>query len=131
MSFSDDIRRFSEKAVKAHNAIARTATLELFSGVIKATPVDTGRARGNWQTTVGAPAKGRLEREDKSGSEAIAEVEAKTPEGAGQVTMLTNNLPYIDELEFGSSKQAPQGMVRTNLTRLQKMVDAAIRKNKV
>lgn len=131
MSFSDDIRRFTTKTTEAHDKIARVATLELFSGVIKATPVDTGRARGNWQTTVGTPARGRLEREDKSGSEAIAEVEAKTPEGAGQVTMLTNNLPYIDELEFGSSKQAPQGMVRTNLARVQKMVDAAIRKNKV
>lgn len=131
MGFSDDIRRFTTKTTEAHNKITRVATLELFSGVIKATPVDTGRARGNWQTTVGSPAKGRLEREDKSGSEAIAEVEAKTPEGAGQVTMLTNNLPYIDELEFGSSKQAPQGMVRTNLARAQKMVDAAIRKNKV
>lgn len=131
MGLSDDIRRFNEKAIKAHDKIARTATLELFSGVIKATPVDTGRARGNWQTTVGTPAKGRLEREDKSGSEAIAEVEVKTPEGAGQVTMLTNNLPYIDELEFGSSQQAPQGMVRTNFARVQEMVAAAIRKNKV
>ncbi len=131
MGFSDDVRRFTAKTTEAHDKIARVATLELFSGVIKATPVDTGRARGNWQTTVGSPAKGRLEREDKSGSEAIAEVEAKTPEGTGQVTYLSNNLPYIMELEEGSSKQAPEGMVKRNMDRVQKMVDLAIRKNKV
>jgi len=131
MGFSDEVRRFTAKTTEAHDKIARVATLELFSGVIKATPVDTGRARGNWQTTVGSPAKGRLEREDKSGSEAIAEVEAKTPEGTGQVTYLSNNLPYIMELEEGSSKQAPEGMVKRNMDRVQKMVDLAIRKNKV
>lgn len=131
MGFSDDIRRFTMKTTEAHNKITRVATLELFSGVIKATPVDTGRARGNWQTSPGSPAVGETERLDKSGSEAIAEVEAKTPEGAGQVTYLSNNLPYIMELEEGSSKQAPEGMVKRNMDRVQKMVDLAIRKNKV
>lgn len=131
MSFSDDIRRFTTKTTEAHNKIARVATLELFSGVIKATAVDTGRARGNWQTAPGSPAAGETERLDKSGGEAIAEVEAKTPEGAGQVTYLSNNLPYIMELEEGSSKQAPEGMVKRNMDRVQKMVDAAIRKNRV
>ena len=131
MSFSDDIRRFTTKTVEAHDKITRTATLELFSGVIKATPVDTGRARGNWQTAVGSPAQAETDRVDKSGGEAIAEVESKTPQGAGQVTYLSNNLPYIDELENGSSKQAPEGMVRKNMDRVQRMVDAAIRKNRV
>lgn len=131
MSFSDDIRRFATKTTEAHNKIARVATLELFSGVIKSTPVDTGRARGNWQTAPGSPAAGETERLDKSGGEAISEVEAKTPEGAGQVTYLSNNLPYIMELEEGSSKQAPEGMVRKNMDRVQRMVDAAIRKNRV
>lgn len=131
MSFSDDVRRFATKTTEAHNKITSVATLELFSGVIKATPVDTGRARGNWQTAPGSPAAGETERLDKSGGEAIAEVEAKTPQGAGQVTYLSNNLPYIMKLEEGSSKQAPEGMVRKNMDRVQRMVDAAIRKNRV
>jgi len=129
MSFSDDIRRFTTKTVEAHGKIARVATLELFSGVIRATPVDTGRARGNWQTSVGAPVNGEIAREGDAA--ALAEVEAKTPQGAGQITYLSNNLPYIVQLEEGSSKQAPEGMVKRNMDRVQKMVDAAIRKNKV
>lgn len=131
MSFSKDIGRFAAKAVQAHGKITRAATLELFSGVIKGTPVKHGRARGNWQTTVGAPAAGELDREDPSGAQAIAEVQQKTPPGAGQVTCLSNNLPYIETLERGSSTQAPEGMVRKNIDRVQRIVDAAIRKNKV
>lgn len=135
MSFSDDIRRFTTKTTQAHGKIARVATLELFSGVIKATPVDTGRARGAWTTSVGAPAPSP-DREDKipkgqPGGEAFDEVFEKTPQGAGQVTFLSNNLPYIEELENGSSTQAPEGMVRKNMDRVQRMVETAIRKNKV
>ena len=129
MSFSDDIRRFTAKTTDAHNKITRVATLELFSGVIKATPVDTGRARGNWQTSAGTPAVGEVARE--GAGPALAEVESNTPQGAGQVTFLANNLPYVSELESGSSTQAPEGMVRKNMDRVQRMVDAAIRKNRV
>lgn len=131
MSFSKDIRSFTSKATTAHDKITRLATLELFRGVILDTPVDTGRARGNWQTSVGSPQSGELDRLDKSGAKAIAEAQEKVPPGAGQVTYLANNLPYIESLEQGSSKRAPEGMVRKNVDRVQKMVDAAIRKNKV
>ncbi|MTI92147.1 MAG: hypothetical protein FH750_12345 [Pseudomonas stutzeri] len=131
MSFSDDVRQFAVKTAEAHDKIARTAALELFSSVIRSTPVDTGRARGNWQTSVGQPTPNEIDRDDKSGAQALTEVQAKTPEGAGQEVFLTNNLPYIYSLEFGSSKQAPAGMVRINFARVQKMVAVAVAKNKV
>lgn len=131
MSFSGDIRNFAKDATGAHNKITRAATLELFSGVVKSTPVDTGRARGNWQTAVGSPVAGEIDREDKGGSKAIAEIVEKSPEGAGQVTYLTNNLPYIFALEEGSSTQAPEGMVRKNFDRVQRIVNKAIAKFKV
>ena len=130
MSFSEDIRRFTAKAAEAHDKITRTATLELFSGVVKGNPVDTGRSRGAWTTSVGAPGDSP-ERLDKSGALAISEINEKTPPGAGQVTLLSNSLPYIFELENGSSKQAPEGFVRKNMDRVEKMVAAAVRKNRV
>ena len=148
MSFSDDVRRFNEKAVSAHNKITRLATLELFRGVILATPVGNpdlwknpdmappgyvgGRARGSWQCTVGSPAGGDIERIDDSGGATVAEAESKTPPGAGQVTFLTSNLSYIERLEMGWSTQAaPGAMVRKNMDRVQGMVNALARKNKV
>lgn len=131
MSFSGDMRRFVTKTATAHDKITRLATLELFSGVIRATPVDTGRARGGWQTGVGSAPKGDNMRLDKTAAEPLAEVERNTPPGAGQVAYLANNVPYIMNLEQGTSRQAPEGMVRKNMDRVQKMVDSAIRKNKV
>lgn len=130
MSFSGDIRNFITKTTEAHNKITRVATLELFRGVILATPVDKGRARGGWATSVGAPADSP-ERLDPSGGAAVSEVAEKTPGGAGQITYLSNSLPYIRALEEGRSKQAPEGMVKRNMDRVERMVDTAIRKNKV
>lgn len=129
MAFAEDIRRFAVKAGESSDGIIRAVTLSLFNGIIRDTPVDTGLARGNWQTTVGSPARGEIER--NGASAAIAEVEAKTPKGAGQETYLANDLPYIEELEKGSSKQAPEGMVRRNMDRIERNLKKAIRDNKV
>lgn len=131
MSFGSDMRRATQRIEDAHNNITRAATLDFFSGTVRDTPVDTGRARGNWQTAVGVPIDGEISRDDPSGAAAIAEIEARTPAGAGQETFMVNNLPYIIELENGSSKQAPSGMVRRNLARVQRIVDAAIAKFRV
>lgn len=131
MSFKSDMARATRKIEQAHDQIVRTATLDFFSGTIKSTPVDTGRARGNWQTSVGTPVDGTLERDDPGGSAAIAEVTAKTPNGAGQETFMSNNLPYIESLENGNSQQAPAGMARINLARVQRIVKVAIAKFKV
>lgn len=131
MSFSKDMERFAKKAEEAAGKIVRTATLDMFVGVVRDTPVDTGRARGNWQLTINEPAQGELDREDKGGNAAIADIVAKTPEGYGQETMLTNNLPYIEGLEYGRSKQAPNGMVRRNLARVAIIVRKAAAKFRV
>lgn len=136
MSLSRDLGRFSIKTGKAMDVLARTATLDLFTGVVKATPVDTGRARGAWTTSVGQPADSP-ERYDKipvgqAGGAAFEEVFQNTPDGAGQVTYLSNTMPYIQQLEYGSSGQAKPGeMVRQNLARVQRMVDKAVKKLRV
>ena len=131
MSFSDDMRRFARKTDDSSDRIVRAVTLSLFNGIVRDTPVDTGRARGNWQTDVGAPAESEIDRIDKAGSAAMAEIQAKTPEGAGQVTFLANNLPYVILLENGSSQKAPEGMVRRNMLRIASNLKKAVRSNKV
>lgn len=88
----------------------RAATSEVFSNIIQMTPVKTGRARGNWQCTIGSPFVG----EDDSGS--VMKVQSVIPRRAGSVVYLTNNVPYIGKLEYdGHSRQAPAGMVRVSV----------------
>lgn len=102
----------------------RKSTIELFGSVIKMTPVDTGRARGNWQCTIGSPATSEIERLDKTGSSAISEVVSTVK--SGTVVWLGNNVPYISRLEYDSwSKQAPAGMVRVSLARFGAMFSEA------
>lgn len=133
MSFSGDMTRFVKLAEESADETVRGVTIGLFSAVIKDTPVLDGRLRGDWQTTVDAPAATENGRIDKAGSAATAEVVSKTPEKAGGETFLTNNMPYAYDIEFnGHSKvQAPDGMVRRNLARITRLVAIEAKKNRV
>lgn len=111
---------------KAGNTIAdnadrlvRRAALATDAAVVIATPVDTGRARSNWQVELGQAAEGVIGDPkdkkavfDKSGRDAIA-TGTKTIEGykSGSSVNITNNLPYIERLNDGWSAQAPAGFV--------------------
>ncbi len=82
----------------------RALTLTAGKGIVRKTPVDTGRARGSWQTTIDAPATGEVERLDKGGGAAIAEckaVAARLDPTRFQSVFISSNLPYIRVLEFG------------------------------
>lgn len=91
-----------------------------------------GRFKGNWQFTLEAPAIGTLDRVDPDGKAVLGELVAfANTLTAGQVAYIVNNLPYSIPLEYGHSSQAPDGMVRVTLARLQQIVDDAIRNNQV
>ena len=132
MSFAADIARFNKKTEASIDKTVRAVTFALFREIVRRTPVDTGRLKGNWQTTQRAPALGTLTTEDKSGGKAIAAIAAGMG-GWGSVTYLTNNLPYAHRIEFDgwSSVKSPQGMVRVSFARIQRLVALEARKNKV
>ena len=109
-------RNFEEQADKKVRAI----TFALFREVIRRTPVDKGRLKGNWQCTISSPAFGTVEIDDKSGSKTIAQMAANMG-GLGSTTYLTNNLPYAHRIEYDgwSHTKAPAGMVRVSFARIQ------------
>lgn len=112
--------------MKRYDQVRRASILELFSLVILRSPVDTGRFRGNWQTTIGQAATGSIPREDKSGGEAIADILANVGTMLDVVWMV-NNLPYADALERGWSAQAPQGMFQRSTIQWADIVTAKTR----
>ena len=102
----------------------RSVSLKLFSAIIKASPVDTGRFRGNWQTTGVTPATGLIAGVDPTGNKAVNSATTFITNAPGWDTFtLTNNLPYAERLEYGWSKQAPVGMVRVNIARFQQLIN--------
>jgi len=124
MSFSRKVRRFHVDSMEKADRVYRATAVEIFNSVIRDTPVDTGRARGNWQATTESPAQGQTSRAGAAAAQ--GEVIQKVG-GLETTTYLTNNLPYIQRLEYGYSKQAPQGMVRRNVARLQQIISRLVR----
>ena len=80
-------------------------------GLIPHTPIDTGRARRNWQANESSPLTTYLEAPSSpSDGEKEAITNARLVASklkSGGAAHLTNNAPYIVELNRGSSTQAP------------------------
>jgi len=117
-SFSMDIRKYAEKVERSLNKTCRAVKISLFSGVILDTRVDTGRLRGNWQTSTGAPKYYTVERLDPSGAAAVAEAAANVT--AFGVDYMTNNLPYAEVWE------EKDVMVASNMARIERTVREAV-----
>jgi len=115
-TFKLDINRFVEKAGKKADKAVREICLNLYSDITYGTPVDTGRARANWFTSIGSPSNQTIEFEGGGTAAqdlAIARAMPDIANASGNVFWISNNLPYIYRLEYeGWSKQAPRGMVR-------------------
>lgn len=131
MSFSSDIEKIAKKLNQSIESTVRATALELFGSIIVGTPVLTGRAKGNWQTSINEPITSIVDRTGET--ESIAELEDVAGGSiAGKILWLSNNLPYIRRLEFdGHSSQAPAGMVRINVSRIESIVSNAAKDNKL
>jgi len=120
-----DIKAFVQRTELTLDQMLRSIALTLLSAIVKRSPVDTGRFRGNWMVQVDL-APQTTETEDKAGSATIAQGQAEIARFKfGETVYLLNHLVYALELEYGSSKQAPSGMVRITAREFQAYVQRA------
>lgn len=123
----------------AIHEVRKNYTFALYSSIVKKTPVDTGRARANWNVSAGNPDLSTSE-ETRESPKSISTI----PDPQGDESMfISNNLPYITKLEYGGypnppkggngktvdgySKQAPEGMVGVTLANNENIFNAAVR----
>ncbi len=123
-----DLRQFGRKmkvtgklVEENGGKLLRKVAVAVDAAVVLATPVDTGRARSNWQVEIGSAPEGVLPpfhpgaEGSTSGPNAQAALAAarRVIEGAvpGDTIHITNNLDYIGRLNDGWSAQAPAGFV--------------------
>lgn len=141
MSFTVDLQRFAQKAgSKADEAVGGivfniAAELDRRSPVGDATywknPPPAGyvggRFRANWQLGVDTVPRGERNAVDPNGTVALPAIAAAIPdEAAGKVFWIANNVPYAQRIEYGWSRQAPQGLVGLTTQNFQQIVREAV-----
>lgn len=143
-----DFQEFARKTLERADKLIRAVGIKTFSAVIKDTPVGDpdywknpkappgyvgGRLRGNWRCSLGAADLTTSGESDfPSLGDAINGVQTTSLKADRKsVLWLSNSLPYAHRIEYeGWSRQAPEGMVRRNVTRIQKIISGELRKIK-
>ena len=105
----------------------RLASIAALSSATLGTPIDEGRAKGNWFVASGSPDHSSIDDSRKGKGKGEAKpIESKTilranpvikawKVGQGSI-FITNNLPYVVKLDEGSSVQASEGMTAQALS---------------
>lgn len=101
----------------------KVGIVEALRQVTISTPVDTGRARWSWFLSIKTPS-GEIPPEGKYKAPKVTE---KIQSISGNFTIkdtlyLTNNVPYVPDLNKGSSRQAPARFVEKSAAIAQQAV---------
>lgn len=119
----------------------------LWSNIVKRTPVDTGRARANWNVS-----KGQVDPSTTENTQASVTLSKVPVAEESEDYYISNNLSYIKTLEYGGypnppkrgsydkkkkrwvkksangfSKQAPNGMVGVTMADAQNLFNEALK----
>lgn len=105
MSLHKQIINFNAAVTKEIDTIYRDIALELHRRIVNKTPIDTGRAKANWNLSSGSP--------DTTVTDSTTPNSPNigSPKAGVDELWIANYLHYIYALEFGHSSQAPSGMV--------------------
>jgi len=101
--FSVDIAKLKKIPLELADTAARKIAFDIHTKLTETTPVDTGRAKGNWFPSVGTPSE--------EVTDGVVPQTFNISPAPLEKIWLTNNLPYIQELNDGHSDQAPINFV--------------------
>lgn len=134
--FSNRMDFRADELGESVNRTVRKIALVADQGLVFSTPVDKGVARSNWRVSLNTPLDGvvpayapgeglgvgELGNASAALDQGMAVIAQRLP---GQPIVISNNLPYIEPLNEGSSAQAPAGFVQTAVVRAASTVAAA------
>ena len=120
------VREVKAELDRAVERVVRQLTRNFTVNVFLANPLDTGWSRTNWVPSIGEPAEAPERPAARSIQRAIAarprqlaaleRVTSSYTLNQGNV-FITNNVPYIIQLNQGASAQAPAGFVQMTIAR--------------
>lgn len=120
--FSKRMEQLAKDMAVNTDLLVKRVAVDVDAAIVIATPVDTGRARSNWQvsidqahTTEIRPYHPGIKRSTEGQNTRAAIEHAKqviSTRKQGQAIHITNNLHYIGRLNDGYSAQAESGFVQ-------------------
>ena len=135
-NFNRHIKQFKKRVNIADEIVLKKFAFDLIKKIIEKSPVDTGRSRAGWYVAMEKLGGGYVfDRQSKKpvrdsaiDPKGYSESEVALGKGEGSYTQsltgklkwieLVNGVNYIIFLEYGSSQQAPYGMVRLSMREL-------------
>lgn len=126
--FLDAIYEWVEQTESNIDNSLQTMVLLIGRSLVTLSPVDTGRFKGNWQLSIDSTIDNSTLRLDPEGDAVLAEFARKINSfTAGQIAYIQNHVLYGYDLEYGSSTQAPDGVVRVTAAQFGRIVEEAVR----
>ena len=121
-------KKLANKVNKKLALFTRKIALDGLRQLIRQSPVDTGRFKANWSTSVGSVGSFSTEIASSAPKGVLTgTISSQSKDIAGykvnQTAFLYNNLQYAIPLEYGHSKQAPLGWVRNTSIMMQKKLN--------
>lgn len=113
--FIRQINGCKDKVDKLLDQAVRRVAFSVYTQIVQNTPVDTGRARGNWHIDVNLIDIRIIEptgaEKDPSYDGTEKALTAVGQHKLGSTIFISNNLPYIRRLNDGHSLQSPAGFI--------------------
>lgn len=126
-SFAAQLQAFGDMVQEDADQVFRIVATEVGESVINATPIDTGRALSNWNPGVNSPDDVYRDTEDPLDAKTSKRLAGEFQNlSFGDTAFITNATPHIPFLEYGSSKQSPNGMVRRTVANFDLIVKKAV-----
>ena len=128
--FNRRINKFRRQCKLSTEVIIRRVAMELLRRILVKNPVATGRSRAGWYSaTVGLGLPWTDEGDSPSNitrgkTEGRFHNNLKHP--MDKYVLIINNVYYVLHLEYGSSDQAPAGMVRVSIREMMGIVPKEI-----
>ena len=127
--FVRTIELFGQISGRRVTEVKRKVAFDAFDGVLRRSPVDTGRFRGSWRIAVGSPDLSVKPAEKKRKKSNISKGTPPTGDEVQQLAKLkmvnnrddvhiSNNLPYAERLNNGYSTQAPTGILEPTISEM-------------
>ena len=117
-----DLSKFANKSEAKLNQIARKVFIDISTDIIRKSPVRTGRFRSNWMPEINKFSTETTESTESASSSIAKVVNSTKGFKIGMSLTLSNSLPYAMALEYGHSKQAPSGVLRTSFAKANRWV---------